>query len=44
MGGSNSTTVATAGKFHATFDDNNRIQTLHGCAEFADCLDYAGGA
>ena len=30
MGGSNSTTVATAGKFHATFDDNNRIQTLHG--------------
>ncbi len=29
MGGSNSTTVATAGKFHATFD-NNRIQTLHG--------------
>jgi len=30
MGGSNSTTVATAGKFHATFDDNNHIQTLHG--------------
>ena len=28
--GSNSTTVATAGKFHATFDDNNRLQTLHG--------------
>ncbi len=28
--GKNSTTVATAGKFHATFDDNNRIQTLHG--------------
>jgi lipopolysaccharide export system protein LptA len=27
--GSNSTTVATAGKFHATFE-NNRIQTLHG--------------
>lgn len=27
--GSNSTTVATAGKFHATFG-NNRIQTLHG--------------
>lgn len=26
----NSTTVATAGKFHATFDDNNRLQTLHG--------------
>ena len=30
LGGSNSTTVATAGKFHATFDDDNRIQTLHG--------------
>ncbi len=30
LGGGNSTTVATAGKFHATFDDNNRIQTLHG--------------
>jgi lipopolysaccharide export system protein LptA len=29
MGGTNSTTVATAGKFHATFD-NNRVQTLHG--------------
>jgi lipopolysaccharide export system protein LptA len=29
MGG-NSTTVATAGQFHATFDSNNRIQTLHG--------------
>jgi lipopolysaccharide export system protein LptA len=28
--GSNSTTVATAGEFHATFDDNNRLQTLHG--------------
>jgi lipopolysaccharide export system protein LptA len=27
---SNSTTVATAGKFHATFDDNNRLQTVHG--------------
>jgi lipopolysaccharide export system protein LptA len=27
---SNSTTVATAGKFHATFDDSSRIQTLHG--------------
>jgi len=26
----NSTTVATAGKFHATFDDNNRMRTLHG--------------
>ena len=22
--------MATAGKFHATFDDNNRIQALHG--------------
>jgi len=30
MGGSNSTTIATAGKFHATFDDSNHIQTLHG--------------
>ncbi len=30
LGGGNSTTVATAGKFHAIFDDNNRIQTLHG--------------
>jgi len=29
MGG-NSTTVATAGKFHVTFDDDNRIKTLHG--------------
>lgn len=28
--GGNSTTVATAGKFHATFDSNNRIQTLQG--------------
>ena len=28
--GGNSTTVATAGKFHATFGDNNRLQTLHG--------------
>ena len=26
----NATTVATAGKFHVTFDDNNRLQTLHG--------------
>ena len=25
-----STTVATAGKFHAVFDDSNRIKTLHG--------------
>jgi lipopolysaccharide export system protein LptA len=29
----NSTTVATAGKFHATFDSNNRIQTLHGAPD-----------
>jgi len=29
MGG-NATTVATAGRFHATFDDNNRMKTLHG--------------
>src|SRR5208283_2307538 len=29
MGG-NATTVATAGKFYATFDDNNRMKTLHG--------------
>src|SRR5271157_278293 len=28
--GGNATTVATAGKFHATFDDNNRMKTLHG--------------
>ncbi len=28
--GGNSTTIATAGTFHATFDSNNRIQTLHG--------------
>ncbi len=31
--GGNSTTVATAGKFHATFDSNNRIQTLHGAPD-----------
>jgi len=30
IGGGNSTTVATAGKFHATFDDSNHIQSLHG--------------
>jgi lipopolysaccharide export system protein LptA len=30
MGGRDSTTVATAGKFHVTFDDDNHIQTLHG--------------
>jgi lipopolysaccharide export system protein LptA len=28
--GSEATTVATAGKFHATFGADNRIQTLHG--------------
>ncbi len=28
--GGNATTVATAGKFHTTFDDNNRMKTLHG--------------
>ncbi len=28
--GGNATTVATAGKFHVTFDDNNRMKTLHG--------------
>jgi lipopolysaccharide export system protein LptA len=27
---SNTTTVATAGTFHATFGEDNRIQTLHG--------------
>jgi len=31
--GGNATTVATAGKFHATFDDNNRMKTLHGSPE-----------
>jgi lipopolysaccharide export system protein LptA len=31
--GGNSTTVATAGKFHATFDSNNRMQTLHGAPD-----------
>ena len=30
LGSSTSTTVATAGKFHATFGDANRIKTLHG--------------
>jgi lipopolysaccharide export system protein LptA len=30
FGSSNSTTVATAGKFHATFGQANRMQTLHG--------------
>ncbi len=28
--GGDATTVATAGKFHATFDEHNRMQTLHG--------------
>jgi lipopolysaccharide export system protein LptA len=30
LGSSTATTVATAGKFHATFGDGNKIQTLHG--------------
>lgn len=30
LGSANSTTVATAGKFHATFGAGNRMQTLHG--------------
>src|SRR5580700_2064922 len=30
FGSANSTTVATAGKFHATFGGENRMQTLHG--------------
>ena len=30
LGSANSTTVATAGKFHATFGHDNRMQTLHG--------------
>ncbi|HZD30123.1 MAG TPA: LptA/OstA family protein, partial [Candidatus Angelobacter sp.] len=30
LGSATSTTVATAGKFHATFGEGNRIQTLHG--------------
>ena len=30
FGSSNAITVATAGKFHATFGDENRIRTLHG--------------
>src|SRR5664279_4345267 len=33
LGSSNSTTVATAGKFHATFGDGNRLQMLHGSPE-----------
>ena len=39
---SNSTTVATAGKFHATFDDNNRIQTLHGWPNSRHRIHHAG--
>ncbi len=30
LGSANATTVATAGKFHATFGEDNRMQTLHG--------------
>jgi len=30
FGTSNSTTIATAGKFHATFAEGSRMQTLHG--------------
>jgi lipopolysaccharide export system protein LptA len=30
FGSGNATTVATAGKFHATFGEDNRMQTLHG--------------
>ena len=30
FGSSNSTTIATAGKFHATFGQANHMQTLHG--------------
>ena len=30
FGSGNATTVATAGKFHASFGENNRMQTLHG--------------
>ncbi len=30
LGSANSTTVATAGKFHFTFGEANRLQTLHG--------------
>ena len=33
FGSANATTVATAGKFHATFGADNRIQTLHGSPE-----------
>ena len=30
FGSANATTVATAGKFHATFGEQNQMQTLHG--------------
>jgi lipopolysaccharide export system protein LptA len=33
FGSANSTTVATAGKFHATFGPGNRMQMLHGSPE-----------
>jgi lipopolysaccharide export system protein LptA len=33
FGSANSTTVATAGKFHSTFGPGNRMQTLHGSPE-----------
>ena len=33
FGSANGTTVATAGKFHATFGDDNRMQRLHGSPE-----------
>ncbi|HVP56121.1 MAG TPA: LPS export ABC transporter periplasmic protein LptC [Candidatus Eisenbacteria bacterium] len=33
LGSANATTIATAGKFHATFGPDNRMQTLHGSPE-----------
>src|SRR5271165_5373990 len=33
FGSGNATTVATAGKFHATFGAENRMQTLHGAPD-----------
>jgi lipopolysaccharide export system protein LptA len=33
FGSATSTTVATAGKFHATFGEANRMQTLHGAPD-----------
>ena len=33
IGSANSTTVATAGKFHASFAPGNRLQTLHGAPD-----------